>query len=323
MGVPCHVSIQGLVGWFQYCDLDGIIFGICVADLVRFETLKLSVLCDSQLPRRATSDANSQLSRANARDHSMPSAWNAWRHEISYPCPRAECIHTYIHVSMNSKLVMIPHLFYFQRSLAVTFRHPIQPISKSSSKCPSTRWFSSSSHDQSAIMKRKAQSAEPIARKAAKVDDYCNAEMRRDTEGNSIWPAPDEQMIAARAFLQEWYVDWPSRQCHLTQHSAAAQKPTLIVPDKDADGLSAGVIIHRTLVKLGLDERHLDVYLVQKGSNIHQEHERKSMLEKRPKYVIVLDQGSRGGPPVIDDPEAKSLLIDHHLSDDFPMDAQV
>ncbi len=76
-------------------------------------------------------------------------------------------------------------------------------------------------------------------------------------------------------------------------------------------------------MKLGLDERHLDVYLVQKGSNIHQEHERKSMLEKRPKYVIVLDQGSRGGPPVIDDPEAKSLLIDHHLSDDFPMDAQV
>jgi len=172
-------------------------------------------------------------------------------------------------------------------------------------------------------MKRKVQSSEPIARKTAKVDDYCNAEMGKHPGCNAIWPAPDEQMIAARAFLKEWYVDWLLRGCHLTPNSAAAQKPTLIVPDKDADGLSAGVIIHRTLVKLGLDETHLDVYLVQKGSNIHEEHERKSMLEKRPKYVIVLDQGSRGGPPVIDDPEAKSLLIDHHLSDDFPKDAEV
>ncbi len=105
--------------------------------------------------------------------------------------------------------------------------------------------------------------------------------------------------------------------------SAAAQKPTLIVPDKDADGLSAGVIIHRTLVRLGLDPSHLDVHLVQKGSNIHEENERKLMLEKKPTFIIVLDQGSRGGPPVIDDPDAKSLLIDHHLSDEFPKDAQV
>jgi len=35
--------------------------------------------------------------------------------------------------------------------------------------------------------------------------------------------------------------------------SALSQQRTLIVPDKDADGLSAGVIIHRTLVTLGLD----------------------------------------------------------------------
>lgn len=106
-------------------------------------------------------------------------------------------------------------------------------------------------------------------------------------------------------------------------HSAASQKPTLIVPDKDADGLSAGVIVHRTLLKLGLEPKHLDVHLVQKGSNIHEQHERKAMLEKNPSYVIVLDQGSRGGPPVIDDTEAKSIVIDHHLSDEFPKDAQV
>ncbi len=74
---------------------------------------------------------------------------------------------------------------------------------------------------------------------------------------------------------------------------------------------------------MGLDSKHLDVHLVQKGSNIHEEDERKLMLEKRPSYVIVLDQGSRNGPPVIDDPEAKSIIIDHHLSDEFPKNAQV
>jgi single-stranded DNA-specific DHH superfamily exonuclease len=109
----------------------------------------------------------------------------------------------------------------------------------------------------------------------------------------------------------------------LTGHSASAQRRTLIVPDKDADGLSSGVIVYRTLVKLGLDPACLDVHLVQKGSNIHQEDERKLMLEKKPKYVIVLDQGSRGGPSVIDDQDAKSLIIDHHLSDEFPIGATV
>jgi single-stranded DNA-specific DHH superfamily exonuclease len=107
------------------------------------------------------------------------------------------------------------------------------------------------------------------------------------------------------------------------ESSAKARKTALIVPDKDADGLSSGVIIHRTLVKLGLDPELVKVHLVQKGSNIHEEHERKLMLAVAPKYVIVLDQGSRGGPPVIDDDETKSLIIDHHLSDDFPRNASV
>jgi hypothetical protein len=77
-------------------------------------------------------------------------------------------------------------------------------------------------------------------------------------------------------------------------HSATAQKPTLIVPHKDADGLFSGVIIHRTLVKLGLNPKFLDVHLVQKGSNVHEENERKLMLEKNPKFIFVLDQGSVG-----------------------------
>jgi single-stranded DNA-specific DHH superfamily exonuclease len=95
------------------------------------------------------------------------------------------------------------------------------------------------------------------------------------------------------------------------------------VPDKDENELSSGVIVHRTLVKLGLDPKPLDVHLVQKGSSIHEKNERKLMLEKKPSFVIVLDQGSRGGPPVIDDTKVKSIIIDHHLSAEFPEGATV
>lgn len=105
--------------------------------------------------------------------------------------------------------------------------------------------------------------------------------------------------------------------------SAVSQQRTLIVPDKDADGLTAGVIIHHTLVTLGLDPSLISVHLVQKGSNIHEELERKAMAETSPKYVIAVDQGSRGGPPVLDSEDAKCMIIDHHLSDEFPEGATV
>ena len=54
-------------------------------------------------------------------------------------------------------------------------------------------------------MKRKAESPEPAARKAVKGNDYCSVQPKRDSLGNQIWPAPEDQIIAARAFLREWY----------------------------------------------------------------------------------------------------------------------
>lgn len=105
--------------------------------------------------------------------------------------------------------------------------------------------------------------------------------------------------------------------------SATSNAKTLIVPDKDADGLDAGVIVHRTLTALGLSRSLIDVYLLSKGSNIHDETEREAMLAKGPKYIIVVDHGSRKGPPVVDSVDTKALIIDHHLSDEFPQDAMV
>ena len=104
----------------------------------------------------------------------------------------------------------------------------------------------------------------------------------------------------------------------ISDSSAASKSKTLIVPDKDADGLSAGVIIHRTLTALGLPQPLIDVHLLKKGCNIHDESERVAMLSKDPKYIIVVDQGSRSAPPLVASPDAKALIIDHHLSDEFP-----
>ena len=47
------------------------------------------------------------------------------------------------------------------------------------------------------------------------------------------------------------------------------------------------------------------------------------MSAKKPAYIIVLDQGSISAPALIDNPDTKSLILDHHLSDVFPERAQV
>lgn len=146
------------------------------------------------------------------------------------------------------------------------------------------------------------------SRARAKIPDYCDVDTRRDAGGNVIWPAAPDAMAEAGDFILE---------------CAKSNKPTLLVPDKDADGLSAGVILERTLIALGLSKSLIKIHLIKKGSNIHEEDERLAMAAHSPAFVVVLDQGSREGPPVVDDVNAKSLIIDHHLSDTFPQHAQV
>ena len=107
------------------------------------------------------------------------------------------------------------------------------------------------------------------------------------------------------------------------QFSAASQSKTLIVPDKDADGLDAGVIIRKTLIALGMSPDLISVHLIGKNTTVHDGTERAAMLAKDPKYIIVVDQGSRAAPPIVDSTSIKTLIIDHHLSDDFPENATV
>lgn len=160
-------------------------------------------------------------------------------------------------------------------------------------------------------MKRKATDSgagtqskrpkEPLA-------DYCDVETRTNDAGEIIWPASMEAIEAARKFLKE---------------CASSHAKTIIVPDKDADGLDAGVIIYRTLTALGLEPDLIEVHLIAKNTNVHDESERQAMGAKNPKFIIVVDQGSRGAPPVVDSLDVQTLIIDHHLSDDFPENATV
>ena len=78
------------------------------------------------------------------------------------------------------------------------------------------------------------------------------------------------------------------------------------------------MIVYRTLVALGMSPDLVDVHLISKNVSIHDEAERAAMLAKDPKYIIIVDQGSRAAPPIVDSLDTKSLIIDHHLSDEFP-----
>ncbi|KAG9763839.1 DHH family protein, partial [Aureobasidium melanogenum] len=132
------------------------------------------------------------------------------------------------------------------------------------------------------------------SRTRVEVPDYHLTPPVRDDTG-IVWPAPEAQMKKARDIILD---------------CARSQKTTLIVPDKDADGLSSGVILHRTLILLGLKPELIHVHLLSKGQTVHHEHERKAMAAKSPEYIFVLDQGSRKSGPLIDSPHT-ALVIDH------------
>jgi hypothetical protein len=86
--------------------------------------------------------------------------------------------------------------------------------------------------------------------------------------------------------------------------------------------------MHRTLVLLGHDPANLHVHLLSKGTNPHTVSERDKMAAYGAEYAIFVDHGSRGGPALVPPkeeggPPVKTLLLDHHLSDDFPEGAEV
>lgn len=67
----------------------------------------------------------------------------------------------------------------------------------------------------------------------------------------------------------------------------------------------------------------MDVHFVEKGSNVHSPTEQDKANAYGAKWILCVDQGSRPGPPLNQEEGSRTLIIDHHWSDEFPKDAEV
>ncbi|KAI4958069.1 hypothetical protein J4E86_003664 [Alternaria arbusti] len=154
----------------------------------------------------------------------------------------------------------------------------------------------------------KPKKTKTTSKAKTEIPAYHLTPSRQDESGENVWPARKEQIERAREIIREWY-----------NKTAEAQKPTVILPDKDADGLSSGAILHHTLTALGLSPDLISVYFPPKGSNVHDESTKQALTAMKPSYIFILDQGSRKTPPVIDSPHT-CLVVDHHFADEggFP-----
>lgn len=76
--------------------------------------------------------------------------------------------------------------------------------------------------------------------------------------------------------------------------------------------------MHHTLTALGATD--IDTWFVPKGANIHTTDATEALSAFKAQALIVLDQGSRGGPPIL--PGVPTLILDHHQSTVFPDEAQ-
>ena len=152
-----------------------------------------------------------------------------------------------------------------------------------------------------------APQSSPKKKKRIEVPDYHSTPSIFDADGARIWPAPKEQLSFAKSFITE---------------AAESGKRVMIIPDKDTDGLTSGVILYRSLELLGLSNDLIDVHLIKKGNAVSSDEERALITEKKPDYIFVLDQGSRGCAPLSQESH-KAVVIDHHyaLEGDHPENA--
>ncbi|CAO1630611.1 unnamed protein product [Sympodiomycopsis kandeliae] len=126
---------------------------------------------------------------------------------------------------------------------------------------------------------------------------------------NSNWPAPGEQMQAAKEFIQRLLPDAKTNALEISQ-----DRPLIIIPDKDADGLCSGLILQRTLEHLGISRDCIKVHHLTKGTHVASASETERLKAYNATACVVLDQGSRPGPPLLGHgDQTPVLVIDHHF----------
>ncbi|GAA6062520.1 hypothetical protein JCM10212_001570 [Sporobolomyces blumeae] len=198
-------------------------------------------------------------------------------------------------------------------------------------RSPSPRSSTSPSESKPSPTKRakveKESSGTKATAKKVKVDE--NDEGAEPGLGRwKDWPAPQDQMRLAKDFILE---------------AVKGKHRIALVPDKDADGLSACLVLYRLLVvALSHPPELVEVYFLPKGVNVHSPVAQEGVLNLRfestmterdpnaggdeyagPTRAIVLDQGSRPGPPLFPPDKVDTLLIDHHQSLEFPESIRV
>ncbi|KAI6898776.1 DHH family protein [Hortaea werneckii] len=145
-------------------------------------------------------------------------------------------------------------------------------------------------------MKRKASPTKvgsPPKKAKADIPEYHLSPLVREEDGSIQWPAPRAQIEKSRQMILD---------------CAKSQSKTLIVPDKDADGLSAGAILRHTLMILGLPKNLIAVHLLTKGNTVHSEQQRQRMAEHRSEYVWSEHVSACHSPPV-----ATSALLTYEI----------
>lgn len=161
------------------------------------------------------------------------------------------------------------------------------------------------------VKKQEIDSSRPV-----KVEPNWRFSPNASFEDGESWPAPAKDMRAATAFIQRLL---PSADQALASSSKDAaimlskQHPLVLLPDKDADGLCSTMVLHRTLLHLGVDAEHIHIHHLQKANHAASSAETDVIKALSPAAVILLDQGSRPGPPLLGNgDDTPVLVIDHH-----------
>lgn len=87
------------------------------------------------------------------------------------------------------------------------------------------------------------------------------------------WPASPEHLTAARQFLK-------------SISTKSDDRPVLILPDRDVDGLTSGGIIHHIVSRILLKDRNVEcpVRFVPKGASIADASEKAEVDAFNPRY---------------------------------------
>jgi hypothetical protein len=231
---------------------------------------------------------------------------------VSFPSPSRARI-----VNLHSLALL--RLFITQQSSSVNFRaiHCIHTSTTSlfASMATSTgkkRKLSSPDEPSSSTSPPPPPTGERKKTKGESVASLAPRQVSRLSDEHPVWPAPASTIAKASTFIKR---------------AASSGESILLIPDKDADGLSAGMIMKRTLIHLGAKPELIAEHHIPSGKNPASKSQQEVLEKYDARWIIVLDQGSPAGPPLVKGAEkgwasdeegaVRTMVLDHHFVTDL------